>query len=145
MIANGHFGVVVGSRRAHLYGMSRFILLVISAGTLSAQAGMELEGRYWFSQVNTRIRVERNGFGTDIDAKNDLGFSDSNFPVGHAAVYWGHNRLSFDYTPIDFSGDRTVSRTLLLNGRTYTFGTRVVSGLELRHLQLGWSYRFRVL
>src|SRR6266496_441626 len=124
--------------------MSRYILVVMSIGSLSAQATIELEGRYWFSNFNSKIRVERNGLGTDIDARNDLGFSDSNFPEGRIAVHLGHSRLSFDYTPIDFSGDQTVSRTLIFNGRTYTLGTRVVSGLEVRHLQLGWTYQFRL-
>jgi len=125
--------------------MSRIVLFVIAAATLSAQPRIELEGRYWFSEFNSIIRVERNGFGTDIDARNDLGFSDTGFPVGRIAVHLGHSRLSFDYTPIDFSGDRTVTRTLVYNARTYTAGTRVISGMEVRHLQLSWTYQFRVL
>jgi hypothetical protein len=128
-----------------LSGMSRLMLFAIVTGMAFAQPRVELEGRYWFSEFNSAIRVERNGLGTDIDARNDLGFSDSGFPSGRAAVYLGHSRLSFEYTPIDFSGDQTVSRTLIYNGRTYTFGTRVISGMEVRHLQLSWIYQFRLL
>src|SRR5438045_766049 len=117
-------------RRARRQSMSRFLFTLLSIGFLSAQTSVELEGRYWFSQLNSKIRVERNGLGTDIDTKNDLGFSDSGFPEGRATLQWGHNRLGFAYEPIDFSGDQTVSRTLLFNGRTYTLGTRVISGLE---------------
>src|SRR6185295_12898241 len=62
--------------------MSRFLLIFVWAGALYAQVSVEVEGRYWFSQINSRIRVERNGFGTDIDAGKDLGFTDSNFPRG---------------------------------------------------------------
>ena len=125
--------------------MSRFILVLMAVGSLSAQASIEFEGRFWFSRLNSKIRVESRGLGTDIDARNDLGFTDSNFPTGRVAVHWGHSRLGFEYTPLDFSGDQTVSRTLIFNGRTYTLGTRVVSGLEVRHLQLGWTYQFRLL
>ncbi|MCU1237688.1 MAG: putative exported protein [Candidatus Solibacter sp.] len=125
--------------------MFRTFLGLIAAGALSAQPHVELEGRYWFSQVNSKIRVEKQGLGTDIDVKNDLGFTDSDFPEGRAAVRWGHSRLSFDYTPIDFSGDRVVSRTLVFNGRTYSFGTQVISDLEAKHLQLGWTYQFHLL
>jgi hypothetical protein len=124
--------------------MSRLIRFLLFVPCLYAQTSIEIEGRYWFSQINSTLRVERNGLGTDIDARNDLGFTDSNFPQGRVAVHWGHSRLAFDYTPIDFSGDQTVSRTLIFNGQSYTFGTRVVSSLEVRHLQLGWTYQFRM-
>lgn len=125
--------------------MVRFFLGLITAGALFAQPSVELEARYWFSQPNSRLRVERNGLGTDIDAKSDLGFTDSQFPGGRAAVHWGHSRLSFEYTPISFSGDRFVSRTIFFNGRTYNFGTRVVSDLEIKHLQLAWAYHLSLL
>ena len=111
---------------------------------LAAQTSVELEGQYWFTQLHATIRVEKNGFGTDIDARKDLGMTDANFPVGRASVSWGHHTLSFEYTPIDFSGDQIVSRTLTFNGNTYTVGTRVISGLEIQDLQLGWSYGFRL-
>jgi hypothetical protein len=125
--------------------MSRWIFALLASGALSAQPSVELEGRYWFSNVNSRIRVESQGVGTDIDAKTDLGFTNTSFPEVHAALRWGYSRLSFQYTPIEFTGDRTVSRTLVFNGRTYTFGTRVVSDLQVKHLQLGWTYHFQFL
>jgi len=125
--------------------MNRLILGLLAAGTLAAQTYVDLEGRYWFSDVNSRIRVERQGLGTDIDGKKDLGFSRSAFPAGRAAVGWGHSRLSFEFTPIDFSGDQAITRTLMFNGRIYTFGTRVVSDLGVKHMQLGWTYHFYLL
>lgn len=88
----------------------------------------------------THIRVSSNGIGTEIDAKSDLGIPDTNFPSGNFTWQRGRSRLRFDYTPIDYSGDQTVTRTVVFGGREYTGGTRVVSDLEVRHLQLGWSY-----
>jgi hypothetical protein len=120
----------------------RLIVLLLSAAALSAQPHFELEARYWFSQVNSKLRVESQGLGTDIDARSDLGFSDTDFPIGRVALHWGRNRLSFDYTPIEFTGDQTVSRTLVFNGRTYSFGTRVLSDLQAKHLQLGYTHFF---
>jgi hypothetical protein len=108
---------------------------------LLAQTSLELTGRYWIPQMSTRVRVEANGFGTDIDARRDLGMDDANFPAGAVEFRHGRTRLRFDYTPIDYSGDQTVTRTVLFGGREYTVGTRVVSDLEVRHLQLSWSYQ----
>jgi hypothetical protein len=109
---------------------------------LHAQSSLEFAGRYWFTQMGSRIRVEQNGFGTDIDARKDLGMPDTNFPQG--GLEWRHGRslVRFEYTPIDYSGDRTVSRTIVFQGRPFTVGTRVVSELQVRHLQLSWSYQF---
>ena len=92
--------------------------------------------------METRLRVEANGFGTDIDARRDLGIPDTGFPAGAVELRHGRTRLRFDYTPIEYSADQNVTRTVLFGGREYTVGTRVVSGLEVRHLQLGWSYQF---
>jgi hypothetical protein len=92
--------------------------------------------------MSNRIRIESNGFGTDIDTRADLGMDDANFPAGNFTWQHGRSRLRFDYTPIDYSGDQTVTRTVFFGGREYTVGTRVVSNLEVRHLQLGWAYYF---
>ena len=88
------------------------------------------------------VRVSSAGLGADIDARRDLGIADTNFPAGSFAWQHGRSRLRFDYTPIDYSGDQTVTRTSLFGGRQYTGGTRVVSDLEVRHLQLSWAYQF---
>jgi hypothetical protein len=109
---------------------------------LHAQNSLEFTGHDWFTQMGSRIRVEQNGFGTDIDARKDLGMPDSNFPQG--AVEWrrGRSLLRFEYTPIDYTGDRTVTRTIVFQGQPFTVGTRVVSELEVQHLQLSWAYQF---
>lgn len=92
--------------------------------------------------MGSRIRVEQNGFGTDIDARRDLGMPDTNFPQGGFTWQRGRSRVRFEYTPIDYSGDQTVARTIIFRGQPYTVGTRVVSELEVRHLQLSWVYQF---
>jgi hypothetical protein len=109
---------------------------------LHAQSSFEFTGRYWFTRMGSRIRVEQNGFGTDIDARRDLGMPDKNFPQGGFLWRRGRSLLRFEYTPIDYAGDRTVTRTILFHGQPFTVGTRVVSELEVQHLQLSWAYQF---
>ena len=117
-------------------------VLLIAVPLLTAQSGVDLEGRYWATSMSTRIRVERGGFGTDIDARRDLGIPDAGFPQGSVTWTHGRNVLSFTYTPIDFAGDQTVTRTVVFRGRPYTVGTRVESELEVRHLELRWAFQF---
>jgi hypothetical protein len=107
-----------------------------------AQTSIELTGRYWIPRMSARVRVEANGLGTDIDARRDLGMADGKFPSGSVEFRHGRARLRFDYTPIDSSGDQNITRTVVFGGREYTVGTRVVSGLEVKHLALSWSYQF---
>ena len=117
-------------------------MFLVFPALLLGQNSVEFTGRYWIPQMASRIRVEANGFGTEIDARRDLGIEDTNFPAGGFTWQHGRSRLHFEYTPIDYSGDQTVTRTVVFAGRQYTVGTRVVSDLEVRHLQLGWSYQF---
>jgi hypothetical protein len=105
---------------------TRCALLILLSALLQAQASLDLEGRYWMPQMSADLRVERGGFGTDIDARRDLGIPDTNFPQG--AMTWTHGRnvLGFTYTPIDLAGDQMVSRTIVFRGVSYTIGTRTV-------------------
>jgi hypothetical protein len=121
---------------------TRSALILLVSAVAQAQSSLDLEGRYWITQTSARLRVERGGFGTDIDARRDLGIPDTNFPQG--AITWTHGRnvLSFTYTPIDLAGDQTVTRTIVFRGVSYTIGTRVQSDLEVRHLELRWAFQF---
>jgi hypothetical protein len=115
--------------------------LVFLSGNLCAQRAVEFEGRYWFAASHSRMRFD-NG-GTDIDFKNDLGIQDANFPEGRFTYYGkGRSHLHFSYTPIDYTGDSNVSRTLTFGGDQYTVGSRVLTDFQIQHLQLGWAYQF---
>ena len=121
---------------------NHLVLLAVLAPALLAQNNLELEGRYWMPRMSGTLRVERGSFATDIDLRDDLGIPDDRFPQGSATLYRGAHRLRFQYTPIDYSGDQNVSRTVAFLGRLYTVGTRVRSDIEVRHLQLSWAYQF---
>ena len=90
----------------------RTLILMLFPALVAAQQTVDFVGRYWIPQMSTRIRVEAGGFGTDIDGKADLGLSDANFPVGDFAWQKGRSRVTFSYTPIDFTGDQNVNGTV---------------------------------
>ena len=120
----------------------RSLLLATFPLILSAQQSVDFIGRYWITEMSARIRVEVGGFGTDIDARRDLGLPNANFPQGDFTWRKGRIFLTFSYTPIDYSADQNVSRTIVFRGQTYTIGTRVISDLGVQHLHLAWSYQF---
>lgn len=118
------------------------LLAALFINIVAAQSSLDLEGRYWIPQMSSRLQVIADGFGTEIDGKRDLGLSDANFPMGGFTWHHGRSEVTFGYTPIEFQGDNTVSRTVIFKGTPYTVGTRVVSDLSVGHLQLSWSYQF---
>jgi len=116
-------------------------VLLVSAGVLSGQRAVEFEGRYWMPAA--KARTQFGSGGTDINLKEDLGLKDANFPEGRLSYYGrGRSHIHFSYTPIEYAGDVTVSRTLVFSGRPYTASTRVLSEFEIQHLQLSWGYQF---
>ena len=122
--------------------LSRLVALPVLAACAAAQNSVDLTGYYWIPQMASRIRVEAGGFGTDIDAQRDLGMQDTNFPSGGFTWRRGRSRLRFVYTPIDYTGDQVVTRTIVFHGVEYPVSTRVVSELEVRHLELSWAWQF---
>jgi hypothetical protein len=118
------------------------LALLLWSSAATAQHGFELSARYWFPDMAGTVRVARGGIGTDLDARTDLGIDNTNFPQGNVTWYHGRSSLGFAYTPIEYSGDDVLSRTVVFNGRTYSASTRVLSDIRARHLQLGWSYQF---
>jgi hypothetical protein len=119
-----------------------FFPLLLAAQDSDSAGSLDLLGRYWMPQMAGTVRVEAAGFGTDIDLRRDLGMPDTNFPLGGLVWQHGTQRVRFDYTPIEYTGDQTVRRTIVFRGAPYTVGTRVVSDLQIRQLQLGWAWQF---
>lgn len=121
--------------------MNSFFLLsgFLAVATASAQV-LEFEGRYWFTRTDSQILMEKFGVATSLDLKNDLGVGDPGF--AEAQVTYSHHRSNFrfDFTPIRYSGDSVVDRTIRFNNRLYTLGTRVVSDIEVNALRFSWTY-----
>ena len=120
------------------------VLLCTWIGTgFAKDATVEIEGRYWMPDMDGKIRVTSNGVGTAVDFKDDLGFTDKNFPEGRLTWYTGDNsRIRFAYVHIKYSGDEVLSRTIQFNGTTYSANAPVSSDLSLDYLRLGWIWQF---
>jgi hypothetical protein len=127
----------------------RFLLitcfLILTAGVSFAQndVKVELEGRYWITDLSAKAKVTEDNIGTEVNFKDDLGIGDENFPEGRFTWYTGPNsKLRFAYTQISYSGDKNVKRTIEFGGEIYTVGTRVITDLDLQYVRLGWVWQF---
>lgn len=119
-----------------------FAILLLSSTALFAET-VEFEGRYWFADIDAKIRVEESGIGDEFDLKSDLGIDNENLPEG--IIYWHtgpNSRLRLTYIDVDADGDETVTRAIQFSGQTFTAGTRVVSDFEIQYLRFGWIWQF---
>ncbi len=113
-----------------------FALLALAAPAF-ALPGFEagVRGYYWFPDLSAKIQTfTPPPVGTKFDAKDDLGVKDENFPSGEAFVRVGRIHLRVGYTPVSYDGNKTLTRTIVFNGQSYTAGENVVSSLDVKML-----------
>ncbi|MGQ9645309.1 MAG: hypothetical protein ACUVWO_02075 [Thermodesulfobacteriota bacterium] len=104
---------------------------------------LELEGRFWFTDLEGRVKVTEADLGTDINLKRDLDLKDEGYPEVRLTWYTGKkSKIRVGYTQVDYEGDASLQRTILFKGTTYSVGTRVVTDLEIKYLRIGWAWQF---
>ncbi len=127
--------------------MSRIILLVSSlllfAPGLALAQIVELEGRYWFTDVKARARVESNSLpATNVDFTKDLGLDDENAPGVRLTFGLPFNsKIRLAYTYLNLEGDATLTRNINFGGSTFTANTLVDSDFEFHYGRLGWIWQ----
>jgi len=104
---------------------------------------IEFEGRFWFTDLEGRVKVTEADIGTDIDFKKDLDIKDEGYPELRLTWYTGKkSKIRVAYTQVNYEGDANIQRTILYNGTTYNVGTRVVTDLDIKYARIGWAWQF---
>ncbi len=103
-------------------------------GDLPPEEQYHLRGEYlwWHPDLSSQVQASRGGItGSLVDLQDDLGIQDENtWQVRGSLQFLPGHKLRFSYTPIDYSADIDVSRTITFLGQTYTFSTQVQSALK---------------
>ena len=116
-------------------------MLLLPLSSLAFEIGAR--GYYWFPSLDGTTKVdEANIIGTTIDFDNDLGIEDENYPAGEVFVGVGRHHLSLAYTDIDYSGSKTLTRTIVFKGETYAFSSLVTSSIEYKMIDFHYQYDF---
>lgn len=120
------------------------IVSFMAAGFCFAQEQrIEVQGRYWISDLDAEAKVVESDIGGKFDFKDDLGIDDENLPEARLIFHTGPNSLlRLAYTQVDYSGEDSVTRTVEFKGQSYTAGTRVESDLDIKYTRLGWLWYF---
>jgi hypothetical protein len=126
-----------------LLALAIFVSITPCFAFAQRDALLEVEGRYWFTDMEGKINVTENDLGTDIDFKEDLDIKDEGYPEVRLTWYTGKNsRIRAAYTQVEYEGDTDLKRTIEFNGETYLVGTRVFSEADIRYLRIGWAWQF---
>ncbi|MBI3753616.1 MAG: hypothetical protein HY266_06190 [Deltaproteobacteria bacterium] len=108
----------------------------------SAEAIVHVEGRYWFTTLDSKVTVTDAGIiGTEINAADTLGMDKSkNFWEGRIDLNLGSHHLRYAYLPLSWDGHKTLIQSVTFKGATYTASTMVDSKLDIVYQRLGYRY-----
>ena len=121
-----------------------FIILIPCIGFAASDVTIELEGRYWFTDLQGKMKVtDSNDMGTDIDLKDDLDIEDEGIPELRLTWYPGKkSKIWVAYGQVGYDGDANVQKTIQFGDVTYPLGTRVTTELDIKYLDVDWAWQF---
>ena len=122
-------------------------LLVLLAPDGTVAQIVDVEGRYWLTELDASTRVESGSIpGTRIDFGQDLDLDDANVPEIRLTFATGLNsKLRLAYLQGDFDGETTLGQSIQFSGTTFGANTRVDTDLDLYYGRIGWTWQFPVV
>jgi hypothetical protein len=121
-----------------------FLLPVLSWAQVGENYTVELEGRYWRPQLDSTVRIVDNGVGQDFKLVEDLGFEEQqDSGEGRLQIKFARrHKINFSYLPLNYDGDKFLTRTIEFSGQVYPVGARVRSEMDLKMFKAGYEYDF---
>jgi outer membrane protein len=120
-----------------------FILAVLLIPASSSAFEVGARGYYWFPSLDGNVEVDKaNIVGTSIDFDKDLGIDDENYPTIEAFIQADKHHFSVAYTSIEYSGTKTLTRSIVFDGKTYSASDLVNSLIEYRQIDFAYQYDF---
>ena len=118
-------------------------------GMLCAPLRAEEEGGHWFLDVHTlagtldgHYHGLQNNEPMDVDLKGDLGLAADGNKPGAGLEYQGHRfGLELAANEADFKGSQVVTKTVTINGQSFSAGAKVTSAVVFKTYTLNWTIR----
>jgi hypothetical protein len=111
-----------------------------AAPSFSFSAGAQA----WFATLEGTARVDAPGApGTSVDFEDTLGIdNERSFAVPWMEAGFGPHRILVDGWARSYRGDRTLTETVVFNGRTFTVATNVSSDVDLETATAAYHHAF---
>jgi hypothetical protein len=105
---------------------------------------VEVATGLWFPNASAVVSSESLGIiGSQIDLVNDLGVVDAKFPDFRLVVRPGRkHKLRFQFTPIKYEAEATLSRDIIFNGIVFPIRLPVTSSVDWKAWRFGYEYDF---
>jgi hypothetical protein len=105
---------------------------------------VEVSGSLWSPTPDIVISSESLGIaGSQVDFVNDLGLEKSTFKQLKVVLRPGlKHKFRFEYTPINYTADKTLQTTFVFNGQRYNIGLPVTSEIAWKAYRFGYEYDF---
>src|SRR3989338_10759605 len=119
------------------------VLLAVSVFyALPAEAIVHVEGRYWFTTLESNVKATDLGvIGSEINLVDTLGVDDKkNFWEARIDLNLFDHHLRYGYMPMSWKGQKTITKTINFAGQTYTANASVDSNLDILYQRLGYEY-----
>lgn len=119
---------------------SAVLLLVCLSSPALALPDIEagIRGMYWFPDLSATAQTFTAGVPeTKFDVKDDLGAGDEDFLSGEAFLRLGRVTFRVGYTPVEFDGSKTLTRSIVFNGQTFPVSDNVISRLDVTMVDAG--------
>jgi hypothetical protein len=113
------------------------LAMLLSAAPAFAGPGFDVGARayYWLPKLTGTVETLTGGLSDNVfNVKDDLGVENKNFAVGEAFARLGRFKVRAGYTPLNLTGDSTLSRSFRFNGQPFTANERVHSKLDLKSI-----------
>src|SRR5512134_1509402 len=111
------------------------VLSLMAVAPAHALPGFEAgaRGMYWFPDLSGTVRTTDPVIGgTEFSVTDDLGVGDENFPSGEIFLRTGRVTFRVGYTPVEFDGNRQLSREIRFGDQIFSVNDNVVSHLDLK-------------
>lgn len=96
----------------------------------------------WFQEMDGDVVIDESFANeTEVNFDSDLGLDENDdFTLRAELQPWQKHHFRFGYNGIDFNGDETINRQLVIDGDTYQLNDRVVTDLEMNTYEIGYRY-----
>jgi outer membrane protein len=110
------------------------VLSLMAAVPAHALPGVEVgaRGMYWFPDLSGTVQTFDPVIGgTEFNIKDDVGIGDEEFPSGEVFLRLSRVTFRVGYTPVEFDGNRQLSREIRFGDQIFAVNENVVSRLDL--------------
>lgn len=127
----------------HILFIGWCLFFLVQGVAAAEEIMVEIEGRYWITQLTAEAKVVRDNLGADVNFKSDLGLEDKSWPYGRLNFWLNpSHRFQFVFSRFNYQADKILERDIRFAGETFPAGTRAAGDLDVNYMRIGWTSQF---